>query len=214
MIYTMYDYLSKYSDTLSEIIALAEIDNYSFDYIEKNIAYSIPFSNFENSNITDIAFTSSSKLYKLMFPNGKATLNDISIFGQAYWIGETYIRLFLKYRLSFEALFAYLPLKVIHSQFDLYHEMDASQFDKYFESLLKENPLSIFLKKKKMNSVDLANKTNISISTIRSLKEGKRDLNKLQASYLEKIATSLGIKMKSLIRPLNLEIEEQKEIEN
>ena len=58
MIYTMYDYLSKYSDTLSEIIALAEKDNYSFDYIEKTISYSIPFFNFENSNITDIAFSS------------------------------------------------------------------------------------------------------------------------------------------------------------
>ena len=209
MIYTMYDYLSKYSDTLSEIIALAEKDNYSFDYIEKTISYSIPFSNFENSNITDIAFSSSSKLYNQLFQNGKATLGEISIFGPAYWIGETYIRLFLKYRLSFEALFAYLPIEVMHSQFDLYHEMDDCQFYKYFESLLKDNLLSVFLKKKGMSAVSLANKSGISISTIRALKEGKRDLNKLQASFLEKIASCLGVKMKSLIRPLNLDIEEQ-----
>lgn len=209
MIYTSYDYLIKYADTLSEIIALAEKDGYSFDYIEKTISYSISFSNFENSNITDIAFTSSNKLYSILFPNGKATLNDISIFGPAYWIGETYIKLFLKYRLSFESLFAYTPLKIMHSQFELYHEMDFIQFDKYFESLLKENPLSVFLKKKKMSAVTLANKTGIPLSTIRALKEGKRDLKKLQATHLEKIASCLGIKMKSLIYPLNLEIEKQ-----
>lgn len=206
MIYTSYDYLNKYSDTLGEIIALAMLDKFSFEHIQSVITNSKMINDFEYSDITEIAFSSSSLLYERLFPNGKSHASDIPLFDPAYWIGETYIRIFLKYKLTFETIFTYLPLEEMLKQYNLYHEIDSSQFDEYFESLLKENVLSKYLKIKKMTATELSNKTKISVSTIRSLKEGKRDLNKLQSALLEKIAVALKIKTRSLLNPISLEI--------
>lgn len=206
MIYTSYDYISKYSDTLAEIIALAKLDKYSFEYIEKTLSSSKMIDEFEYSDITLIAFTSSSRLYRSLFPEAKASINDIALFDSSYWIGETYIRIFLKYKLTFEAIFTYLPLEIMERQYALYHEMDEGQFDEYFESLLKENILSKIMSKKSITSVALSKKTNISLSTIRSLKEGKRDIHKISADKLEKIATSLNIKLRTLLYPITLDI--------
>lgn len=206
MIYTSYDYISKYSDTLAEIIALAKLDKYSFEYIERVLSSSKMIDEFEYSDITLIAFTSSSRLYRSLFPDAKASINDIALFDSSYWIGETYIRIFLKYKLTFEAIFTYLPLEIMERQYALYHEMDEGQFDEYFESLLKENILSKIMSKKSITSVLLAKKTDISLSTIRSLKEGKRDIHKIGADKLEKIATALNIKLRTLLYPITLDI--------
>lgn len=206
MIYTSYDYISKYSDTLAEIIALAKLDKYSFEYIEKTLSSSKMIDEFEYSDITLIAFTSSSRLYRSLFPDAKASINDIALFDSSYWIGETYIRIFLKYKLTFEAIFTYLPLEIMERQYALYHEMDEGQFDEYFESLLKENILSKIMSKKSITSVLLAKKTGISLSTIRSLKEGKRDIHKISADKLEKIAAALNIKLRTLLYPITLDI--------
>lgn len=206
MIYTSYDYISKYSDTLAEIIALAKLDKYSFEYIESILSSSKMINEFEYSDITLIAFTSSSRLYRSLFPDAKASINDIALFDSSYWIGETYIRIFLKYKLTFEAIFTYLPLEIMERQYALYHEMDEGQFDEYFESLLKENILSKIMSKKSITSVLLAKKTGISLSTIRSLKEGKRDIHKISADKLEKIATALNIKLRTLLYPITLDI--------
>ena len=206
MIYTSYDYISKYSDTLAEIIALAKLDKYSFEYIEKTLSSSKMIDEFEYSDITLIAFTSLSRLYRSLFPDAKASINDIALFDSSYWIGETYIRIFLKYKLTFEAIFTYLPLEIMERQYALYHEMDEGQFDEYFESLLKENILSKIMSKKSITSVLLAKKTGISLSTIRSLKEGKRDIHKISADKLEKIAAALNIKLRTLLYPITLDI--------
>ena len=207
MIYTTYDYLSKYSDTLSEIIALAKLDNYSFKHIENVIAHSQMINELEYSNITMIAFSSSSMLYRSLFPNGKANINDIPLFDSNYWIGEMYIHIFLKYKLTFESIFAFIPLEIMNQQYELYHEMDISQFDEYFESLLKEGPLSKFMQINKISSTKLSEKTGISLSTIRSIKEGKRNINKMQSAQLEKISVALNVKLRSLLNPISLDLD-------
>ena len=209
MIYTSYDYLSKYYDTLGEIIALAKLDKYSNEHIEKTLASSKMISELENSDITLIAFSSSSILYRSMFPNGNASINDIALFDKNYWIGEMYISVFLKYKLTFEAIFTILPLEVMEYQYKLYHEMDISNFYEYFESLLKEETLfSRFLKTKKISAVKLASLTGISLSTIRSIKEGKRDIKRMQVGLIENIAATLNINVRSLLCPITLVISE------
>ena len=111
MIFTVYDYFSKYSDTISEIISMAEIDGYTFDFIEKVLLKSSMIKEFEQSNITIIAFTSSMKLYRDLFPNSEATTREIKLFSSHYWIGEMYVSLFLEYKVNFETLFLYFPIK-------------------------------------------------------------------------------------------------------
>lgn len=208
MIYSSYDYLSKYYDTLGEIIALARLDKYSNDFIEKTIASSKMISELENSNITLIAFSSSSLLYRSIFPEGKSLIDDIAMFDMNYWMGEMYMSVFLKYKLTFEAIFTIIPLEVMQYQYVLYHEMDISSFFEYFESLLKEeNLFSRFLKKKKVSAVKLSKMTGISLSTIRSIKENKRDIKKMRVGLIENIAIHLDINIRSLLCPITLEIQ-------
>ena len=151
MIFTAPDYLQKYSDTLAEIICSAETDYYSLDYVEKTLIKSVMIKEFESSNVTHIAFDSSIQLYKQLFPRGEATTDDIHLFSPHYWIGEMYIKIFLKYRVNFETIFAYLPIKKMHQLYGVYHEMDVTQFYSYFESLREKNMFAIFLREKRGN---------------------------------------------------------------
>lgn len=209
MIYTSYDYLSKYSDTLGEIINLAEIDGYSFDFIEKTLIKSSLIKEFEDSNITQIAFTSSIQLYRKLFPDSKASIKDIHLFSSHYWIGEMYIKFFLRYKVNFQTIFAYLSIQKMHELYSLYHEMDIIQFYSYFELERKKSTFAIFLKEKGMTLKELSQKTNISISTLKALKEGKREFANLKSSYLEKIAHYLDVEMTSLLENITLELSEE-----
>lgn len=206
MIYTSYDYLTKYGDTLGEIINLAEIDGYSFDYVEKTLFKSTMIKEFEASNITQIAFTSSIQLYRKLFPNSEASTKDLHLFSSHYWIGEMYVKIFLKYRVNFQTIFAYLPIQKMHELYGVYHEMDMTQFYQYFESLRQKNTFTLFLKEKCLSLKSLSEKTGISVSTLKSLKEGKRDFKNLKSSYLEKISHYLGVEMQTLLGEITLEI--------
>ena len=206
MIYTAYDYLTKYGDTIGEIINLAELDGYYFDYIEKTLYKSSMIKEFEESNITQIAFTSSMLIYRKLFPNSEATTKDIHLFSSYYWIGEMYIKIFLKYKVNFETIFAYLPIQKMHELFEAYHEMDVTQFYRYFESLREKNTFEIFLKEKDVTLMALSRQTGISVATLKALKQGKRDFRNLKSSYLEKISHYLGAEMQTLLGEITLEI--------
>ena len=205
-IYTAPDYLQKYSDTLGEIICFAETDNYSFDYIEKTLIKSAMIKEFESSNVTHIAFDSSIQIYNELFPRGEASKKDLHLFSPHYWIGEIYIKIFLKYKVNFETIFAYLPIRKMHELYGAYHEMDVTQFYKYFEELRQKNIFAIFLKEKELTLKSLSEKTGISVATLKALKEGKRDFKNLKSSYLEKISHYLGVEMQTLLGEITLEI--------
>lgn len=209
MIYTSPDYLMKYSDVLSEVIALAKLDKYADDFIEQSIADSQIFHSFESSNVTDIAFSTTMVIYRTIFPTSRSFDHDIPLFTPYYWIGEMYLFLFFKYRLTFETLFAYFPIQLMEKQYYLYHEMNRDHFDEYAKTVLKETPLSIQMKKKGVSAVELSKRTNIPLSTIHSLKIGRRDIKKLQSDYLERIAAILHIHPRSLFKGITLELDQK-----
>ena len=207
MIFLSFDYIEKYSNTISELIALAKLDRYSDDYIEKSISNSQIFHSFENSDVTDIAFSTTMTIYRTIFPNSRSFDGDIALFSKYYWIGEMYMFLFLKHHLTFETLFTYFPIEIMEKQYYLYHEMSRDQFDEYAREVLKETPLAVHMKKKKISAIELSKRTGISLSTIHSLKLGRRDIKKLQAEYLEKIAVALNIHLRSLFTEITLEFD-------
>lgn len=204
MIFLSPDYVSKYSDVLGELLALARMDSFSYDYIEKTISQSKVFKDFENSDVTEIAYRSTMSIYRNLFPSGKAIDKDIVLFSPYYWIGEAYIHMFLKYKITFETLFAYFPLNNMEKLFIPYHEMGMNQLDEYAEKVLLETPLKVWMRKRKVFCTDLSNKTGIPLSTIRALKTGKRSINKLQFDYLERIASYLRVDSRSLIQNITL----------
>lgn len=208
MIYMSPDYLLKYSDTLSEIIALAKLDNYSDDFIMDSIAQSSIFRSFEMSDVTEIAFSSTMNCYRSIFKDSKSFVDELPLFSPYYWIGEMYCHLFFKFKLTFETLFAYFPISLMEKQYYLYHEMDPVHFEQYANNVIKEPPLSIYMKKKHLSCVELSQKSGVSLSTIRSLKTKVRDIKKLQASKLEKISSVLGVNPRSILDEITLDMDQ------
>ena len=204
MIYLSDDYITKYNDTLSYLISRSYSEGYSFDYIQKTIAYSKVISELEKSNITLIAFSSFEKTYSETFPLHD---NDFSfdVYNAFGWSGYVYMHLFLKMKITFEALFYLIPIKDMLDLYHLYHEMSISQLDEYVSNQMKYTMLDIVMKRNDISTKDLAGITGLSISTISALRYNKRDIAKLEASKLLKISTALNVKMETLLPSIYIE---------
>lgn len=204
MIYLSDDYLTKYSDTLSYLISRSYSEGYSFDFIQKTIAYSKAISELERSNITSIAFSSFEKVYSETFPknNNDFSFNAYDMFG---WSGYAYMHLFLKLRITFEALFYLIPLEEMFQLYHLYHEMSITQLEEYASNQLKFTMLDIIMKSSNISTQALSKMTDLSASTINALRYKKRDIAKLEASKLSRIALALNVKMETLLPSIYLE---------
>ena len=203
MIYLSDDYVEKYINALSYLIGRSHHEGYSFDYIEKSIAYSIPINELEKSNITIFAFSSIEKIYNYIFPtnNNDYVFSMYDIFG---WVGYTYMHLFLDLEITFEALFYIIPIQDMLSLYNLYHEMSFSQMIDYTKEKMKYSILDIVMKRKNISNRELSNNTNVSISTINALRYGKRDISKLEANKLLLISRYLNVKMETLLPNIHL----------
>ena len=203
MIYLSDDYVDKYANTLSYLIGRSYHEGYSFDYIEKSIAYSLPISELEKSNVTIFAFSSFEKIYHNIFPDKD---NDyvFSIYDIFGWVGYTYMHLFLNLEITFEALFYIIPIQEMLNLYNLYHEMSFSQIVDYAKEKIKHSILDVVMKRKEISNKVLLNKTNISISTINALRYGKRSIAKLEADKLLLLSHALKVKMETLLPNIHL----------
>ena len=203
MIYLSDDYLTKYCDTISYLLARSYSEGYSFDFIQRTISYSRPISELEKSDITTLAFSSFERIYNNVFPehNNEFVFNPYDSFG---WSGYAYVHLFLKMKITFEALFYLIPLKDMLNLYHLYHEMNVSQIEEYASDIIKYSILDIIMKTKSVSNSELSEKTNLSLSTINALRYKKRDINKLEAYKLMLIANALDVKIETLLQPIDL----------
>lgn len=203
MIYLSDDYISKYSDTLSYLIARSYKEGYSLDYIEKVISHSLMINELEKSNITIIAFSSMEKIYSEIF-----TMNDnnfkLNIYDEFGWVGNIYMHLFLSLKITFESLFLIVPIKEMLDLYNLYHEMSYSQILEYVKEKNKYSTLDIVMKRRDISNSKLSAITGMSISTIRALRYNKRDISKLEAHKLLLLANALNVKMETLLPDIGL----------
>ena len=205
MIYLSDDYVEKYQDSVGYILGRAISNNYSFSFIEKTIASSSIFKEFENSNITQIAFSSPMCLYSKLFDDENDY--EYEIYSKYAWLGYIYIQLFFELKITFELLFLLLPIEEALQMYNLYHEMDISQTINYVKSKMKPSILHYLISKKNISLNELSNSSGLSFSTIRSLVYGYRDIGKLELKKANQIASSLNVRLDSLIYPLNLDFE-------
>ena len=203
MIYLADDYIEKYQNVLTYILGRSIIHGFSFSFIERNIAYSITFSEFEKSNVTHIAFDPNENIYKELFDdeNNGYEENPYDIYG---WLGHVYIYLFLEFKITFEMLFIALPIETAIQMYPVYHEMDISQLKNYFLERLQPSSLSLIMKKRNFTMKQLSERTNIPFATIRSLKLGYRDIDKLEVFKTVLIASALNVKIESLLKEIPL----------
>lgn len=203
MIYLSDDYLDKYIATMSYLIGRSYSEGYSFDYIEKMISSSPLIHEFENSNVTTIAFTSIEKNYVSIFHSltNNYTYSSYDIYG---WLGYAYIHLFLSLEITFESLFILIPLKEMMGLYKLYHEIDINRLIEHAKELIKYSLLDVIMKKRKVSNIELSKKTNIPESTIRSLRYGLRNINELGTFKTLLISRVLDVKIESLLLNINL----------
>ena len=203
MIYLADDYVQKYENVLTYILGRSITKGYSFSFVERCISYSATFSEFEKSNVTHIAFSSNERIYSEIFDdeNNGYIENPYDIYG---WLGYIYIHLFFKFKITFEMLFIALPIETAINMYPLYHEMDVSQMDDYLSIELFPSSLSCIMKKRNITMQELATKTNIPFSTIRSLKLGYRDIDKLEVFKTVLIASALNVKIETLLKEIPL----------
>lgn len=199
MIYLADDYLENYIEKLCYIIERAVFEEYSFDCIERTIAYSLMISELEKSNVTIIAFTNHLDIYKDLFPFRHNDYFASNIYGMYGWISECYIRLFLSLEITFETLFTILPLQKMIELYPLHHELSFSYLEDYVDELVPYSYLDAFMRKRRLSSQKLSSDTGIPVTTIKALRYGKRDVNKLESQKLLKICIALNIKMESLL---------------
>ena len=204
MIYLSDDYVDKYCNTLSYLIGRSYQEKYTFDYIEKRISHSLLVGELEQSNITLIAFSSMEKIYSDIFPTNDNNYN-LDIYGVFGWIGYAYMHLFLSLNITFESLFNVISIEEMMDLYHLYHEMDINQLIDHAKEIMKYSLLDVVMKRKKISSKDLGEKTKISISTITALRYGKRDIGKLEINKALTIANALNIKITSLLTNIQLE---------
>ena len=119
MIYLSDDYVEKYISAISYLIGRSCFEGYSFDFIEKSIAYSSAINEFERSNVTLLAFSSIEKTYNDIFPSHDNEYNysEYDIYG---WVGFAYVHLFLSLEITFEALFYVIPIEEMLKLYSLY----------------------------------------------------------------------------------------------
>ena len=204
MIYLSDDYVTKYSDTLSYLIARSYSENYSFDFIQKTISYSKVINELERSNITLIAFSSFEKTYSETFPPHDNSFN-FDVYNEFGWSGYAYMHLFLKMKITFEALFYLIPIQDMLNLYHLYHEMSISQLVEYALNQLRFSMLDIVMKNSGVSSKELSFITGLSASTINALRYKKRDISKLEAGKLLRIATALDVKIETLLPNIYLD---------
>jgi len=204
MIYLSDDYVTKYGDVISYLLSRSYKEDYSFDAIQKSISYSTMINELEKSNVTIIAFSSMEKIYSDIFPkhDNEYIFSEYDAFG---WSGYIYMHLFLTMQITFEALFYVIPFERMLSLYKLYHEMSLTQIDNYFHETLKYSILDIVMKAKKISNSELAERTQLSVSTINALRYNKRDIAKLEANKLLLLANALNVKMETLLPSIHLE---------
>lgn len=210
MIYTSVDYIQKYYDVMSYIISRALHEKYSPEHIERTIAYSSAFLEFESSNITQIAFSSYEFIYSKLFPESDNTEKfELDVFGVHSWVGMSYMYLFFKYKITFEQLFALFPIEYMLEKFKIYHEMSFSHLTELYEERMKTTPLDLFMTKRMVKSTDISRKTGIPLNTIKSLRYKERDISKFGLFNLMKIANELNIRPESLLFEIPLKLDKE-----
>lgn len=183
------------------LLTMAEHIGYPLNVIENRLIKSYQIEELENGNPSPFLYSNAKDLFSEIFNDSKNTVQShIELSWTNKWITQAYFYLFYRFNMTFELLFAYLPIQKMKSMFNLYHEMDNSNLANYLIEQVKEtNPLKLFLKKRKISLKTLSENTNIPLSTLSSYSQGSRSIKTMSLENGVKIASFLRIKVKSLL---------------
>lgn len=209
MVMHAYDrmYLSKVSRTIGNMLHDAVIE-YGFDgdmflrqFIQSRIAHEI-----ETGNPKYLAGCSG---HEMLLEVTERTTGEspeplhIEIFerSSAYWAGWILARYQWYSGKSFKEILDTLSFETLLRLYATLHEEDEQNayevFDKWM--ITKEPALQKVRRRRKMTQESLAEKSGVSVNTIRAYERGSKDIGKAQIDILDKLAKALRCDIKELI---------------
>ena len=190
------NYLYDYVNLLERVFSFGYKTNYSTSAIERAISYSSFFQKIEKNESPII---NDSLLLAALFQENSINLEAIPVYNQCLWAAEAYLRIQDECRLSFEAIFLYIPINKMYDYFPLYHEMDFSHIVKEFLSLYeKKSVFSLLLDKYNFALNNVSNDICISYETLYSLKQRRRDIKKISVETVKAIADYFNVRLETL----------------
>ena len=194
-------YLYEYTDQLGYALSFAHLNKYSLGALEKAISYSSFFQKIEKGQTPIIEMGT---LLKQLFPE-LLEFEESPIYSQCAWAAEAFLRIQKATRLTFEAIFLYVPIRKMYEFFYLYHEMDFSQIVGEFNALWKKKSiLALAIKARGISLRDISKEIGIPYITLESLKERKRDIKKFNLEKAVALAALLNIRVETLAElPIN-----------
>lgn len=192
-------YLYEYSNILERVLSFGYFNSYSTRFIERAISYNSYFLKIENDSSGLIPIIDEETIIENIFNTKVDDLMNIPTYNQCTWTSEAYLRIQGHFKLSFECIFLYIPIKKMYEYFILYHEMDFSQIIKEFQNLYKKKSIfSILLGLYNCSLKDVSRMSGISYQTLFSLKNRRREFSKTNYQTVLKIAKVFHVRPETI----------------
>lgn len=179
-------------NVLSQVFFLGFKNGYSSTTIEERIINNKYIIQLENGDDSFLNLNSLDEIISSFYDISIEQKDFLSTNTIALWLGEIYTRLFFTTNKSFSYLFLYFTLDDALYRFDIYHEMDIGQLDRYFNQLEQKNTIiSLLLKKHDLSIRELSVLTNVNYHTLESFKRSNDTLFKGSFSSIYQISHTL-----------------------
>lgn len=192
-------YIYEYSNLLERVLSYGVKTLITEDFLEKTISKSSFFQAVEKSGNGFAPITNDEFLIKSLFPDSKTRMKDVPVYTMCLWAAESYVRIQHHTKLSFEAIFLYMPLEKMYQYFPVYHEMDFLQIINLFmEKHNEQSVLEILSERFGYKTSDISHLAQIPYNTVQSLKLRRRSFKKSNVEIVYKLASLFKVRIETI----------------
>lgn len=187
-------------NVMASILSCGHDFNFRSGVIEKRISKSEYFSAVENDLDECVLYTPLRKILNSFYYDVDVTKWKYRIYNECAWLSELYLKIQRQTKLTFEAIFVYLPIEEGFKLFTVYHEMDFEHsIDLFRERYAKHSILWSVMKRKQISISELSIYCGLSYSMVYALRQRKKNICKVAAENLYRISKYLGLKIETLL---------------
>ena len=145
------------------------------EYIEEKIVKDPYFLFLENNEVETFLKTPFETIFKKVFLKEAYIDYSLPLISEYIWAGEMYITIALNENIPLQRLFLLMPISVMLSLFNPYHEMNNYQLVKrYIDEYDKKSVLKLLAKEKGLSIREVAALTAISQKTLQSYLDNEK----------------------------------------
>lgn len=197
-------YFDEFVLLLERIFSYAYNKQYSLDVVEKEISNSYLFQIGEKQRGVIVPYIDEVAMINKIFGESPDDLSSIPTYKECAWAAESYCYIQKETKLTFEAIFLYIPIEKMYEYFPIYHEMDFFHIMNEFSRLFfKASVLSILIEKRSIPIRYISRETNMSYASIFSYKKRRRDIKKMSAEAACILANMLNVRIETLLEFFN-----------